>query len=98
MKFPILLGLFNLVTTQRDGGTPQPTAKPLSHVQLTSGDLSRFSTPFTNAIIEVYFHVITNSKEEGSIPTQTILKQMKLLNAANASSHIQFELLELDIT
>jgi hypothetical protein len=95
----LIIGVFYLlqfISAQRNCGTIAPKHNRLSNKSLLDPDLKRFIRPFKNAIIEVYFHVIQDSNNQGKIPTQTILKQMKLLNTAYASTGIKFELLKID--
>lgn len=53
---------------------------------------------FVPPIINVYFHVITNSAGQGAPTTQQISNQIAVLNAAFASSSIQFNLVSTNTT
>jgi hypothetical protein len=100
MKYLIFVAiLFWFVSSQRDCGTPnRPGLLDLLHLRLADSSMQRFATPFKNAIVEVYFHIIINSQKEGLVTTKTVLEQMDVLNKAYKVTNIQFELVQLDIT
>ena len=55
-------------------------------------------TTVTGGAIDVYFHVITDSSGQGSVSQQAIDDQMKVLNAAYASSGWSFKVVGQDTT
>jgi hypothetical protein len=98
MKLSIF-GLLYLALAQRDCGTfSNPLQNAASRLMLTDPTLQRFTTPFKNAIIEVRFHSILNSKGEGKISQNTLWKQIQIMNKAFKGANIQFELFDFDET
>jgi hypothetical protein len=107
MRFIILLLVTLLVATQAFGRNC--THAPVSETQQDriQQDLSQFLTSTEDAhqglstiYIPTYVHIINagNSPNQGNVPNAMIEDQIRVLNAAFAPVHIQFQLQGLDRT